>query len=86
MSGELNLVLPPETAFDEAALKRYLSRRTGRSDFSILILRRSVDARRHDIKVNMTVVVMAPGEATEEIPPLHLRDVSHAREVLIAGI
>jgi len=85
MSGELNLVLPPETAFDEAALKRYLSRRTGRSDFSIRILHRSVDARRHDIKVNMTVVVMAPGEATEEIPPLRLRDVSHAREVLIAG-
>jgi uncharacterized FAD-dependent dehydrogenase len=85
MPEELNLVLHPETAFDEAALKRYLARKTGRSDITIRILRRSVDARRSDIKVNMTVVVMDPGESKDEIPLLRLRDVSHSREVLIAG-
>ena len=85
MSEELNLVLPPETAFDEAALRRYLERKTGRGDLSMRIIRRSVDARSRNIKVNMAVMVMDPGEATVEIAPLHVRDVSHAREVLIAG-
>ena len=85
MPEELNLVLPPETAFDEAALSRYLARKTGRSDFIIRIIRRSVDARSRNIKVNMTVVVMAPGEEAQEIAPLRVMDVSHSREVLIAG-
>jgi len=85
MAEELNLVLPPQTAFDEAALKVYLARKTGMEDFEVRILRRSVDARKPDIKISLTVQVIDPGEPSEEIPPMKVEDVSHAREVLIAG-
>ena len=50
------------------------------------IVRRSVDARRPPIKVNVTVQLIDPGEAAEGgISSLKLKDVARAREVLIAG-
>ena len=85
MAEELNLVLPPQTAFDEEALKSYLIRKRGRHDFTIRIIRRSVDARRPDIKINLTVQIIGADEPHETIPPMKVRDVSRAREVLIAG-
>lgn len=85
MAEELNLVLPPQTAFDEEALKQYIIRKTGRHDFTMKIIRRSVDARKPEIKINLTVQLVAPDEPREEIPPLKLRDVSRARVVLVAG-
>ena len=85
MAEELSLVLPPETAYDEAALRTYLIRKTGRKEFGIRIIRRSVDARRLPIKVNVNVQLTDPGEETGEITPIKLQDVTRAREVLIAG-
>jgi uncharacterized FAD-dependent dehydrogenase len=85
MAEELSLVLPPETAYDEAALLTYLIRKTGRKEFGIRIIRRSVDARRLPIKVNVTLQLTDPGESAAEITPLKLQDVTKAREVLIAG-
>lgn len=85
MAEELNLVLPPQTAFDEDALKSYLVRKSGRHDFTMRIIRRSVDARKPDIKINLTVQLIAPDELHEEIPPVRIMDVSRAREVLVAG-
>jgi uncharacterized protein len=85
MAVEVSLVLPPETAFDEAALQSYLIRKTGRKDFSIRIIRRSVDARKRDIKVSITLQITDPGEPPEEIAPIALKDVSAAREVIVAG-
>lgn len=49
------------------------------------IIRRSVDARRADIKINLTVQIIGPEEPIEVIPPLKVRDVTRAREVLVAG-
>ncbi len=85
MPEELSMVLSPETAYDEAALRRQLEKKTGRSDFSFRIIRRSVDARKPDIKVNITVQLIGQGETVAGIDPLRIKDVSHAREVLIAG-
>ena len=85
MAEELSLLLPPETAFDEDALQAYLVRKTGRSDFIISIVRRSVDARRSDIRVNVTVRISDLAEPPEVIAPFRIRDVSKAREVMIAG-
>ncbi len=85
MAEELNLVLPPQIAFDAAALHEYLTKKIGRHDFTLRIIRRSVDARKRDIKISLTVQVIDPDEPPEEIPPMRLADVSHAREVLIAG-
>ena len=85
MAEELSLVLPPETAYDEAALRAFLISKTGRKEFGIRIVRRSVDARRLPIKVNVIVQLTDPGENAGEITPLKLQDVTRAREVLIAG-
>ena len=85
MAEELNLVLPPQTACDEDALRQYLTRRTGRKDFIMRIVRRSVDARKPEIKINLTVQLFGPDEPPEVISPLKTRDVSRAREVIVAG-
>jgi hypothetical protein len=37
MPEELNLVLPPHVAFDEAALRRYLEKKSGKNDFTVRI-------------------------------------------------
>ncbi|MCK7534493.1 MAG: hypothetical protein MZV63_27490 [Marinilabiliales bacterium] len=53
--------MPPQTAFDEAALRAYLVRKIGRNDFTMRIVRRSVDARRPEIKINITVQLIGAG-------------------------
>lgn len=85
MPEEINLVLPPQTAFDEAALRKFLEKKSGRNDFSVRIIRRSVDARKPDIKINLTVQLITHGETADELSPFRIADVSRAREVLIAG-
>lgn len=85
MAVELDLVLPPQVACDDEALRRYLEKRTGKKDFSVRIIRRSVDARKPDIKVNMTVQLVTPDEPIAGIDPFRTADVTHGREVLIAG-
>ena len=87
MAEELNLVLPPQTAFDEDALRRYLSRKRPAGMISpCSIIRRSVDARKPDIRINLTVQMIDPGESpARPDTPQDFRDVSRAREVLIAG-
>jgi len=85
MAEELSLVLTPEVAFDEEALHEFVVRRTGRSDIIYHLLRRSIDARQSVIKVNVTLQLVDPGEKEEMIAPLQLKDVTAAREVIIAG-
>ncbi|MCU0378173.1 MAG: FAD-binding protein [Bacteroidales bacterium] len=85
MAEELSLLLSPETAFDEAALQAYLIKKTGRKDFRLSIIRRSVDARKPDIRVNVTVRICDNVEPPDVITPFRIRDVSNAREVIIAG-
>ena len=85
MAEELNLVLPPQTAFDEEALRRHLVKKTGREDFTLQIIRRSVDARKPDIKINLTVLLIGHGEVPALPEPFRISDVSRSREVLIAG-
>lgn len=85
MPQEYALVLPPQIAFDEAALKSYLAKKIVRNEFSYRVTRRSVDARKPDIKVSLTVQIMAVDESLPEIEPLGIKDVSRSTEVLIAG-
>lgn len=85
MPEELNMVLSPQVAFDETELRRILERKSGRKDFTVRILRRSVDARQPEIRVNLTVQLVYPGEETEVTEPFRITDVSHSREVLVAG-
>jgi uncharacterized FAD-dependent dehydrogenase len=85
MPQEYALVLPPQIAFNEEALKSYLAKKIGRSEFSYRVTRRSVDARKPDIKVSLTVQVMADDEPVPEIESLRIKNVTLSPEVLIAG-
>ncbi|HUW93646.1 MAG TPA: hypothetical protein VMV74_10825 [Bacteroidales bacterium] len=85
MAEELSLVLPPEVAFDEAALHAFIVKKAGRNDIMLHIVKRSVDARQSSIKVNVTVQLFDPEENPAEIAPLQVNDVTQSREVLIAG-
>lgn len=85
MAEELNLVLPPETAFNEAALDEYLNKRY-RSQFERYhIIHRSVDARRPPIRVNVKLQLLSRSDREERIQPLDLKNVTNGREVVIAG-
>jgi uncharacterized protein len=85
MAEELNLVLSPEVAFDEAALRGLISRQIRSEEFTYRIVKRSVDARQSAIKVNVSVQILKPDEKYEIIEPFHANDVSSAREVIVAG-
>jgi uncharacterized FAD-dependent dehydrogenase len=69
MKNITDLVLPPEIAYDEAQLYQYLQKHIGRQlpgglvneiaagTWSVRLLRRSIDARARQIKVNLRVAV-----------------------------
>ncbi len=86
MAQELNLVLPPEVAFDEAALKDFIGRQVRSKEFTYRIVKRSVDARQSTIRVNVSVQISGPDEKPEEIEPFHANDVSSGHEVIVAGL
>lgn len=85
MAEDLSLVLTPEVAYDEAALNKYISNILGRDDFTFRIVRRSVDARKPQIKINITLQILHEGEEAAAVPPFRINDVSKAKEVIIAG-
>lgn len=85
----VNLALDPETAADESALLRLAASRAGlkASGVSFLrIIRRSVDARRKDIKVNLEVEVFTGNEEAKPlIVPFRSQNVENSPEVIIVG-
>ena len=85
----VNLNLDPEIAADERAVLKYAARQAGLkpSDVSSLrILRRSIDARRKNIIVNLEAEVFYRDEkSTPSISPFIPGDVKKNREVLIIG-
>jgi uncharacterized FAD-dependent dehydrogenase len=89
MPVRVNLNLDPETAADESSVRK-LCARTAKlipSDISeIRIIRRSVDARQKNIKVNLTVDVFSGEENSgASFRSFESRDVTNEREVIIAG-
>jgi uncharacterized FAD-dependent dehydrogenase len=82
------LDLSPGEAADPQAIRRALARKTGRQiavDRSV-ILRRSIDARKPKIRVNLSVRIFAEGESpASEQPEFRYRDVRSAPPVIIVG-
>jgi len=89
MRTELDLVLSPRDAADsarvaEAACRVLASQRASLS--AVRILRRSVDARRRPILVNLRVLAVTDEPAPPlGAPPFDYPDVSRARHALIVG-
>jgi uncharacterized protein len=89
MPVQVTLNLDPETAADETALKKLSASaaRLSLSDVSgIRVVKRSVDARHRNIKINLTIDVCTSGEETSlALKPFTARDVTGSREVVIIG-
>ncbi|HPF02987.1 MAG TPA: FAD-dependent oxidoreductase [Bacteroidales bacterium] len=89
MPHQVNLNLDPPTAADEAAIRKLCAQALRKipSDISgIRILKRSVDARQRNIKVNLTVEVFTGGEEQGQIvSPYEPKDVTRKKEVIIIG-
>lgn len=89
MITNLDIVLPPEVAGEPEQLKRAVSQKSGvrLDDIShVEILRRSIDARSRQVKINLRVRIYANEAFTET--PITLPDypnVSEREEILIIG-
>ncbi len=85
----VNLTLDPETSADESAIIRLAASGAGlkASGVSFLrIIRRSVDARRKDIKVNLEVEVFTGDEEVkQQIFPYRSQNIERSQEVIIIG-
>ena len=89
MGKLVQINLNPASAADEAAIKKIASSLAGidKSEVSaVRVIKRSVDARKKNIRVNLTVEVFS-GEnaASPEINPFRPVDVSLKKEVIIVG-
>ncbi|NJW52902.1 NAD(P)/FAD-dependent oxidoreductase [Salinimicrobium oceani] len=89
MHKEFSFQVSPETAANAEALKHFLARQYGLpyDDINhIEILKRSIDARQRNIKVNLRAQVFLKEDfQKEEITPPSYKDVSKAEEIIIVG-
>jgi uncharacterized FAD-dependent dehydrogenase len=82
------LVLSPRQAADPQAIQNALARKTGQAVDAdhYMITRRSIDARKRPVLVNLSVEVVGDGEVIKpELPDFIYRDVRHALPVVIVG-
>ena len=89
MKQELNLTLSPEEAANETIIKQIVAKQTGinySEITSINILKRSIDARSRNIKINLKVEVYYAGERPiSSSYKINYPDVSKQKPVLIIG-
>lgn len=89
MVKQVQINLAPAAAADEAVIKKISASLTGidQSEISALrIIKRSVDARKKNIRINLTVEVYSGDDsAVPVITPFVPVDVTHKREVIIVG-
>jgi uncharacterized protein len=89
MGKQVLINLTPASAADESAVKKIAASLSGTDLASITelrILKRSVDARKKNIRVNLTVEIFSGDDSTvPEITPFKPLDVSLKQEVIIVG-
>jgi uncharacterized FAD-dependent dehydrogenase len=89
MSIHIQLNLTPQAAFDEALIKKASASVSGVNEAkisSIRILKKSVDARKKNIRVNLSVEIFTGDESElPEISPFKSVNVSLKKEVIIVG-
>lgn len=89
MPKDINLVLLPEQAADSESVRRAAAALLGLPPEAIqqpVVIRKSIDARRGRIRVNMGVRVFLTDEpVVTEAPEFRYRDVTRAEPVLIVG-
>src|SRR5664279_3542237 len=89
MGKQVQININPASAADDAAIKKIAASLTGidpEAITTIRILKRSVDARKKNIRVNLTVEVFSNEDSSiPEISPFIPVSVSNKTEVLIVG-
>ncbi len=89
MVKQVQISLDPGSAADEKNIKKAAAINLGLNPQDIIIfriLKRSVDARQKNIKVNLLVEISTDENGfSVDIPPFRSHDVSRKREVLIIG-
>ena len=84
----LDLIVAPQIAFNDLQLRNYLTEYFGIQDSELSgfkLLRRSVDARNRNIKVNLRLEVFVNEPVPAQQPEWPLKDVSNSPEVHIVG-
>jgi uncharacterized FAD-dependent dehydrogenase len=89
MVKQVQINLAPSAAADEAAVKKISASLAGIDQTeitSIRVVKRSVDARKKNIRINLTVDVFSGGEeALPNISPFIPQNVTNKQEVIIIG-
>jgi hypothetical protein len=89
MSKLIQLNVSPETAADETVIRKLAGSLSGipPSEISLLrIIRKSVDARKRDIIVNLEIEIFSSNDLTvPSITPFNQQDVAGKPEVIIVG-
>jgi uncharacterized FAD-dependent dehydrogenase len=85
----LQLQTDPETAARPELLKRLAAERTGMSEndiHQVVVLKRSIDARQRQVKINLSFALYGAGEDVEAAPELPAYQmVAQAEPVIIVG-
>lgn len=89
MPKNLKLELPPEIAFNELALENFIkntNKITNTDSFSIQKIRRSIDARSRQIKVNLELNLFVNEQVKETISyKIPQKNVSNSKQIIIVG-
>jgi len=87
MSDLKHIILPPEVAFDEAALKSHLlSKKIISTNQHFELVRRSIDARQKKIKVNLSIAIHEKDNLVkEDIIATDYQNVSTQPSFIIVG-
>jgi uncharacterized FAD-dependent dehydrogenase len=89
MSKQIQINLTPASAADDASIKKIAASLAGIDQSavtSIRIIKRSVDARKKNIRVNLTVDVLTEEDSEiNEIAPFTPKNVANSQEVIIVG-
>jgi uncharacterized protein len=83
---QLELFLLPELAANELEIKKCIAIKTGNSNFSFRIVKRSIDARSKQVKVRLLVEIFQEGEKQKVVfEERKINNVKNAAEVFIIG-
>ena len=85
MKKEIQLVLPPNIAFNEQLLKQDIGESLGLKEsdtFFVKPLKRSIDARSRNIKINLKVEVIINEPVIDEVLVMDYKDVSSSKHTI----
>ena len=82
----IQLSVLPEQAFNEEFLKKEIEHKTSEKEFDFKILKRSIDARRRPVKINLKIAIYQKGKSPKDVLSIKkYGDVSKSGPVIVVG-